>query len=132
MKYVLTLSLILNLLFGYLSYQFYSEKSVAQTTLSVCQEANASLDELIKNFQKEKVISERIISDYENGLKTISDKQCEAVTKIDRIPSNKLLVKKENINDKTQSDEVDIDGKLPSSLVSVLTDTYNSVQVQSH
>lgn len=130
MKYVLTLSLILNLIFGYLSYQFYSEKSVAQTTLSVCQEANASLDEQIKNFQKEKVISERIISDYENGLKDISDKQCEAVTKIDRIPSNKL-VKKENINEKTQSDEVDIDGKLPSSLVSVLTDTYNSVQVQS-
>lgn len=131
MKYALTLSLILNLLFGYLSYQFYSEKSVAQTTLSVCQEANASLDEQIKNFQKEKVISERIISDYENGLKIISDKQCEAVTKIDRIPSNKL-VKKENINDKTQSGEVDIDGKLPSSLISVLTDTYNSVQVQSH
>ena len=131
MKYVLTLSLILNLILGYLSYQFYSEKSVAQTTLSVCQEANTSLDEQIKNFQKEKVISERIISDYENGLKDISDKQCEAVAKIDRIPSNKLI-KKENINEKTQSDEVDIDGKLPSSLVSVLTDTYNSVQVQSH
>lgn len=78
------------------------------------------------------MISERIISDYENGLKDISDKQCKAVVKIDRIPSNKLLVKKENINDKTQSGEVDIDGKLPSSLVSVLTDTYNSVQVQSH
>ena len=64
MIYALLLSLILNLLFSYLSYQFYSEKSVAQTMLTSCKEANVSLDEQNKNFQKEKVISERIISDH--------------------------------------------------------------------
>ena len=112
---ILTSSIILNCLFGYLSYKFYAEQEATQAALISCQETNSYLGKTIEKQEQEKILQDSIISEYEAKQRQIQNNKCKIVKAISSLPS------------RTNNEEINIDSKLPPTLRGLLSESYNSV-----
>ena len=120
-KYIMVFLVILSGLFGVLSYHFYGAKVEAESAL---QPALDKLSEIEKSketsiFSCE--ITDSILTEWQKGLQENQAKSQATVIAIDRLPSKSQKVVKDEVYD-----VVDIDGKLPSELVRLLSEASDS------
>lgn len=106
-------------LFGYASYYFYGEKQLLKERL-VVSEANAKLlsNSLLK-AEKAYKIADKIASEYQLYSKDIKDSEANSLTKIDIIVAAK---KAPTAAVEAANNEVNINGKLPADIVSLLSE----------
>lgn len=114
----LLVSISFNLLFGYLSYNFHSDKAVAEAKLENCQKANKSLEESYEKQEKLCKLSDGIISEYNKEKESFSKGTDDLLEKLDKL-HKAPLVKSEVVNE-TPSNV--LDSKLPDD-VRVLTES---------
>lgn len=99
-------------LFGYLSYQFYQEKGVAQAALFSCQETNKQLGKTIEKQEKELTLQDDISKDLKQKLDEIKQQECAAVQQIMTLPTRQGQGRRD--------DEINIDSKLPDTIIRLL------------
>lgn len=119
MKWVISISILLNCLFGYLSYKFYAEQEAAQVALISCQESNRSLGKTIEKQEQEAILRDSVISEYEAKQRQIQNNKCKIVKAIYSLPS------------KVNNEEINIDSKLPVELKRLLQQSHDSVSGQA-
>ena len=110
----LIVSLSLNGLFGYVSYAFYGQKVKAEQSLSLCQEANKTLENSVKRQQSLCKIQDAVVSEYKEEQKEHRDKTQDYLDKLDRMSH-----KEEQHELHSQSI---LDRKLPDDLVRMLSE----------
>ncbi|MNQ59020.1 hypothetical protein D3C85_732400 [compost metagenome] len=109
-------------LFGYLSYKFYGQKTKAEVELAQAVQINANLQDSLVKKEQECKITDNLVSEWQKE-KDDSNKQKDSdIQKIDSIPKKGPTSPKMGTDEKT-TDEVDIDGRLPDSFISVLSDS---------
>jgi hypothetical protein len=128
---ILLVSLSFNGLFGYLSYKFHADASKAEQALGVAVETNKGLEKSILLQDTACKIADTISTENQKDQKEVEQLRQETLDKIDAIPSVSNPTRSEN---KAQINEeiphVNIDGKLPPSLVSLLSESYHNLQGQ--
>ena len=127
----LFVSLSFNSLFGYLSYKFHADASKAEQALEVAVEANKGLEDSILLQDTACKIADSVSTENQKDQKEVEQLRQKALDKIDKLPSVSNPTRSEN---KAQINEenpyVNLDGKLPDSLVRVLSESYHSLQGQ--
>jgi hypothetical protein len=103
-------------IFGYLSYQLSEQKGAAVQALHEAQDRLADSEKSLNLQIKSCEISDTITSEYQSEKQVQQDKTQTAVATIDKLPSKSQKVVKDEV-----SDVVDIDGKLPSELIGLLS-----------
>lgn len=126
----LLVSISFNLLFGYLSYSFYSDKAVAKEQLNVAVEANKSLTESLDNKELLCKASDTVTTQFQTEKQQIVKEKDGDLRDIDKLVDVLVLsknvvnvVKKdvtkpissEGISD-AQNNVTALDDKLPESL----------------
>ena len=130
----LFVSLSLNGLFGYLSYHFYEATAKAVASLEVALEANKELDKSILKQDTACKIADDVSTESQKEQKKLELSKQETLVKIDKLPASDVppRVLPQKTKDKAKINEeipyVNIDGKLPPSLVSLLDESYYSLQ----
>lgn len=114
-------------LFGYLSYKFYGQKTKAEAELAQAVQINANLQNSLVKKEQECKITDSLVSEWQKE-KDASNKQKDSdIQKIDKLPS--VASKKpdkatpQNVVQEGKQNEINIDDKLPDSLISVLSDS---------
>lgn len=127
--YLLFTSLSLNVLFGYLSYSFHSDKAVAEQLLTQCKEANQTLVKSAEKQEKVCDVTDTITTELINENIQKETKKQALLDKIDALP----LVRPSPVVTKEKQDEsyVDLDSKLSPDLVRLLDEAYRDSQGQS-
>lgn len=125
--------LILVVLFGSLSYSFYSEKSVIQKKYEKLAETNNELVERLETREKSAKIDDKFIIESIQTNDSLSGIERDTLTKIERIEQNRSLKTDagENENEQTKKNVVSINDKLPDDISNVLREHYNSLQRES-
>lgn len=118
--YILLFSIVLNLIFSYLSYKFYADRQVVEVALISCQETNRSLGKTVEKQEKELTLQDSITSEYQQKQQEIRKEECHIVEAISKLPSK-------THRDET-NEEVNIDAKLPDSLAGMLRESYGGLQ----
>ena len=127
-------SLILNGLFGYLSYSFYSDKAVAESQLEVAVVSNKFMAVSLERKDKVCTLQDKIAAENQTEQQEIVGKTEAVLNAIDKMvvvpavlqkTSNEGLFSKEKENVNKQSNVVSLDGVLPSTLVSLLNESCN-------
>lgn len=129
--YALAFFVSLSVLFGYLSYRFYSDKAVAQSTISQLERANKELLESSGKQDTACKIADQIPSEFieqANKLEKEKDNLLEQIDKLSSTPKQKAEDIEGKSNDKVT---ISLDEPLPSELVRMLDEVHNSVQGQS-
>lgn len=119
MKWIISISILLNCLFGYLSYRFYAEQEAAKVALISCQETNSYLGKTIEKKEQEATLRDSVISEYEVKQRKIQNNKCKIVKAISSLPS------------RTNNEEINIDSKLPVELKRLLQQSHSSVSGQA-
>lgn len=109
--------------FGYLSYSLSNDKAVAEQALIQAIDANTELQKSLNLQIKSCEISDTITSEYQSEKQVQQGKVQITVTAIDKLPSKPQKVVKDEV-----SDVVDIDGRLPSVLIGLLSKASDSNQ----
>lgn len=122
----LFVSIPLNCLFGYLSYSFYSDKTVAESQLVTAVDANKDLKESLDKKETACKITDAIVSEYTKEKQEIVKETDGVLNAIDKLPSESSQVdskpkRQENVN--KQIDVVSLDDKLPADLVRLLSES---------
>lgn len=110
----------LNGLFGYLSYKFHSEGETTKVALSSCQETNTYLGRSIEKQKKEADVHDMVVSEFQQKQQEIHKQQCKIVEQITLLPKSTTQGK--------QNDEIDIDSKLPITIIGLLRESHYSLQ----
>lgn len=134
-KYLIAILVSLCLLFGYLSYTFYSDKAVAESKLESLQEANKSLEDSLTKAKAVVEITDQTSTEYlveKQELVREKDSYLNDLSKLTQVPTkavnveNKAVYKGNNYtNEKVvdgQNTYADLDSELPPSLVSLLNE----------
>lgn len=127
----LLVSLSFNGLFGYLSYSFYSDKAVAESALDQAKGANKSLQESLDKKDKACLITDAIVSEYQEEKQEIvkeKDRDLSTIDKMMALPSPTENKQKRQENAKEQkgvegNSVINLDSKLPDNLVSLLSES---------
>jgi len=124
----LFVSISLNCLFGYLSYSFYSDKTVAESQLEVAVVSNKFMAVSLERKDKVCTLQDKIAAENQTEQQEIVGKTDAVLNAIDKMASVSVVEEKapkgaENVN-KT-SNVVSLDGVLPSTLVSLLNESCN-------
>lgn len=127
----LFVSLSLNGLFGYLSYHFYGATAKAVVSLDLALDANKELDKSILKQETACKIADTISSENQLEQKKLQLTAQERLAKIDNLSADDVPSRLENkakINEENLY--VNLDGKLPPSLVELLSESYHNLQRQ--
>ena len=108
---------------GWLSLSLHDNKLVAVEALKEAREAVAGYQKSLNLQIKSCEVSDAITSEYQSEKQVQQDKTQATVTAIDKLSSKPQKVVKDEV-----SDVVDIDGKLPSELISLLSKASDSNQ----
>lgn len=123
----LLVSLSFNGLFGYLSYSFYSDKAVAESQLDTVVDANKGLQQSLDKKDKACLITDAIISEYQEEKQEIvkeKDRDLNAIDKIMTLPVPVENKQKRQENAKEQKDTiVSLGNRLPDDLVRLLSES---------
>lgn len=127
----LLVSLSFNGLFGYLSYSFYSDKAVAESQLDQAKGANKSLQESLDKKDTACLITDTIISEYQEEKQEIvkeKDRDLNAIDKMMTLPVLTENKQKRQENAKEQkgvegNSVINLDSKLPDDLVRLLSES---------
>lgn len=127
-------SFILNSLFGYLSYSFYSDKAVAESQLEVAIVSNKFMALSLERKSEACTLQDKIVAENQTEQQEIVGKTEAVLNAIDKMASVSVVEEKapkgaENVNKtsnvvQTQS-VVSLDGVLPSTLISLLNESCN-------
>lgn len=98
----------------------YSKQENEQLKADIvsAQEVNDSLVKQVEKQAKEKEDTDALIADYQRKQALLSHKTCQIVKAISTLPP------------KANNEEIDIDSKLPPSIVWMLKQSYDSLQRQ--
>ena len=121
-------SFILNGLFGYLSYSFYSDKAVAESQLEVAVVSNKFMALSLERKSEACTLQDKIAAENQTEQQEIVGKTEAVLNAIDKMVVVPVVLQKtsneaENVN--KQSNVVSLDGVLPSTLVSLLNESCN-------
>ena len=121
-------SFILNGLFGYLSYSFYSDKAVAESQLEVAVVSNKFMALSLERKDKVCTLQDKIAAENQTEQQEIVGKTEADLNAIDKMAS--VSVVEENASNGTQnvnkqSNIVSLDAELPESLRLLLQDSCN-------
>jgi hypothetical protein len=130
---VLLVSLSFNGLFGYLSYSFYSDKAVAETALDEAKGANKSLQESLDKKDEACLITDAIVSEYQEEKQEIvkeKDKDLNAIDKMmaSPVPVENKQKRQENAKEQKGVEDnsvINLDSKLSDDLVRLLSQSCN-------
>lgn len=127
-------SLILNGLFGYLSYSFYSDKAVAESQLEVAIVSNKFMALSLERKSAACTLQDKIAAENQTEQQEIAGKTDTVLNAIDKMASVPVveenaskgsLFSKEKENVNKQSNVVSIDDELPEPLRVLLQDSCN-------
>lgn len=126
----LFVSTSLNCLFGYLSYSFYSDKTVAEAQLTTAMDANKDLKESLDKKDTACKITDVIVSDYTKEKQVIVKETDGVLNDIDKLPSMPVQVeskpkRQENVKEQSaekQTNVASLDDRLPDDLVRLLSE----------
>jgi hypothetical protein len=129
----LLVSLSFNGLFGYLSYSFYSDKAVAESQLDQAKGANKSLQESLDKKDKACLITDAIVSEYQEEKQENvkeKDKDLNAIDKMmaSPVPVENKQKRQENAKEQKGVEDnsvINLDSKLPDDLVRLLSQSCN-------
>ena len=121
-------SFILNCLFGYLSYSFYSDKAVAESQLEVAIVSNKFMALSLERKDKVCTLQDKIAAENQTEQQEIAWKTEAVLNAIDKMVVVPMVLQKtsngaENVN--KQSNVVSLDAELPESLRLLLQDSCN-------
>ena len=128
---VLIVSFIINGLFGYLSYSFYSDKAVAESQLTAAVDANKDLKESLDKKDIACKITDTIVSEYQTEKQEIVRETEGVLSDIDKLPSVSVQAeskpkRQENVREQTKDTPVSLDAKLGDDLVRLLSESCHS------
>lgn len=127
----LLISLSFNSLFGYLSYKFHADASKAEQALGVAVEANKGLEKSILLQDTACKIADSVSTENQKDQKEVEQLRQKALDRIDKLPSASNPTRSENKDQNNEENPyVNLDGKLPDSLVELLQSSYHSLQGQ--
>lgn len=136
----LLFSISLNCLFGYLSYSFYSDKAVAEQALETCKGTNQTLSNSLDKQEKACKVGDGIASEFKRQEQALESQSEAVLQSIDTLPKQQIEKQSLNKTDRSQSEtvinetyrnaptEIDIDSKLPASLVGMLKEHCSRVK----
>lgn len=130
--YIIAGLLTLVVVFGGLSWYLKGVADEKSAKLKVAQDANSTLQESLDKKIQSCDITDKQLAEYMSQTNTIVVEKNTKLSAIDMLPSQppfKQVVK--TTSPKVQRDEtdvVDLDGKLPSSLISLLQQSSSAVQ----
>ena len=121
-------SLILNGLFGYLSYSFYSDKAVAESQLEVAVVSNKFMAVSLERKDKACTLQDKIATENQIEQQEIAGKTDAVLNAIDKMASVSVVEENasngaQNVN--KQSNIASLDAELPESLRLLLQDSCN-------
>lgn len=125
-KYIIAALISLCLVFGYLSYTFYSDKAVAESKLESLQEANKSLEDSLTKATAVTKIVDQTNTEYlveKQELVRERDSYLNDLSKLAQVPTKAVIVEKKalykGLNDE-QSNDAGLDDRLSPDLISLL------------
>lgn len=123
----LLVSISFNIMFGYLSYSFYSDKAVAESQLNVAIDANKDLKGSLDKKETACKITDAIVSEYQAGKQEIVKETDGVLNVIDKLPSVPTQVetkpkRQENVKGQSKDTPVSLDAKLGDDLVRLLSE----------
>lgn len=123
----LFVSISLNCLFGYLSYSFYSDKTVAESQLDAAVDANKGLQESLDKKEGACKITDTIVSEYTKEKQEIVKETDGVLNDIDKLRAVPTQVeskpkRQENVKEQTKDAPVSLDAKLGDDLVRMLSE----------
>lgn len=137
-KYIIAALVSSCLVFGYLSYTFYSDKAVAESKLESLQEANKSLEDSLTKANSVTKIVDQTNTEYLVEKQVIvreKDSYLNDLSKLTPVYTKPVIVENKAVRKGTsitiervmneQDTYVDIDGQLPDDLVSLLNKVCN-------
>ena len=129
----LLVSLSFNGLFGYLSYSFYSDKAVAETALDEAKGANKSLQESLDKKDEACLITDAIVSEYQEEKQEIVKEKDRDLNAIDKLPSMPVQVetkpkRQENAKEQIEGAPVSLDAKLGDDIKRMLSQSCHSAK----
>ena len=129
----LFVSISLNCLFGYLSYSFYSDKAVAESQLTTAVKANKDLKESLDKKDKACLITDAIISEYQEEKQEIVKEKDRDLNAIDKLPSMPVQVetkpkRQENAKEQIEGAPVSLDAKLGDDIKRMLSQSCHSAK----
>ena len=121
-------SFILNGLFGYLSYSFYSDKAVAESQLEVAIVSNKFMALSLERKDKVCTLQDKIAAENQTEQQEIVGKTEAVLNAIDKMVVVPTVLQKtsngaENVNE--TSNVISLDAELPESLRLLLQDSCN-------
>ena len=120
---ILLVSLALNGLFGYLSYHFYGVKQSLKAELVQCQASNSSLEKSVENHKEICKIQDSISAEWKKEEQQVEKDMDNSVAEIDKIILKSPRNTASSLEEQNEKDStIDLDSKLPDSLVRVLSE----------
>ncbi len=130
----LFVSIVLNCLFGYLSYSFYSDKAVAESQLEVALVSNGLLNISLERKTKACLVQDAITAENQTEQLLIIKEKNAVLDDIDKmvvVPAvmqntlKRVFFPKEKDNVNETNPVVSLDSVLPDALVSLLNESCN-------
>lgn len=118
---ILCILLSTSLLFGYLSYRFYASKAEAVGQLKTARETILEQENTLKLRDLSCKIDNKVVGEYQTEKSVQQDKTTSTLSKIDTLPN--IPKKPPTISEgvvTNESNQVDIDSRLPDDLVKLL------------
>lgn len=119
---VLLVSISFNLLFGYLSYEFYGDKKKAEISLDVVVKTNKELSDSLGKKETSCKIDEAVSAEFQVENKAKEKEKDEIIKEIDKLPSvaPKATIVAPKATTENTNDEISLDSKLPADLQRLL------------
>lgn len=125
---IFLLSLSFNGLFGYLSYNFYSQKVVLQEQLKDVKEKNKQLEESVQKEQNICEIQDEVVSSYNEDNKKAQDTKEDILKEVDVLINKDASKKTMTGKADEESNYAELDESLSPDTIKLLERVHNSVQ----
>ena len=126
-------SISLNLIFGYLSYSFYSDKAVAESQLEAAVDANKGLQQSLDKKDTACLATDENVAGYIKEKQELVKETDGVLSGIDKLPSLSIQVeskpkRQENVKEQTKDTPVSLDAKLGDDIKRVLSQSCHSAK----
>ena len=126
-------SISLNLIFGYLSYSFYSDKAVAESQLEAAVDANKGLQQSLDKKDTACLATDENVAGYIKEKQELVKETDGVLSGIDKLPSLSIQVeskpkRQENAKEQTKDAPVSLDAKLGDDIKRVLSQSCHSAK----
>jgi len=128
--YIIAALVASTLLFGGLFWYSKTQADKFEAQVQVAQDANKTLDKSLIDKTASCDVTDKALAAYQTATATIVDVKDKKLNAIDALPKKpvKATTQQANTNVQDETDVVDIDGKLPSSLLTILQQSSSAVQ----